>query len=50
MRTLIALYRAWPFRPHCNRSAGMHAWPCRVAAWSGLVPDWCKDLPGPIPD
>ena len=47
MKLLISIYRAMPFRPHCNASAGIHALPCRIL---GMSPDWCKDLPGPIPD
>lgn len=44
---MIALYRAIPVRPHCDARAGNHVWGCRTL---GLAPDWCKDLPGPIPD
>ena len=30
---LIAIYRAWPLRPHCRSAIGAHAWPCRLATW-----------------
>lgn len=53
MRTLAiltALYRRNPVRPHCDRRNGVHAWTCRFAVGIGLLPDWCKDVPGPIPD
>lgn len=32
LRTLIAIYRANPIRPHCNSAAGIHTWLCRIAA------------------
>lgn len=45
MKFLIRMYRAWPLRPHCNPSQGIHAWTCRIAgiAMRGepIVPD-CK--------
>lgn len=41
----IRIYRAWPFRPHCNSEAGIHAWTCRLAGMAmrgePQVPD-CK--------
>ena len=27
---LIAIYRAWPFRPHCNSRTGTHTFLCRL--------------------
>lgn len=30
---LIAVYRAWPLRPHC--SEGGHVWLCRVLRLGG---------------
>lgn len=47
---LVALYRANPLRPHCDRRNAVHAWTCRSVVGPVLAPDWCKDLPGPIPD
>lgn len=47
---LVGAYRAFPLRPHCNRAAGIHSMPCRMLVGPVLAPDWCKDLPGPIPD
>lgn len=45
INVIIDLYRSWPFRPHCNATAGYHAWTCRIAGFlmSGepQVPD-CK--------
>lgn len=45
---LVGLYRKWPYRAHCRYAH--HALPCRVATAIGIIPDWCKDVPGPIPD
>ncbi len=30
---LIAVYRANPFRPHCNGTTGKHVWLCSVMAF-----------------
>ena len=52
LNALIAIYRANPFRPHCNSAAGVHAWTCRIAGavlkGEPIVPD-CKHrkLSGP---
>lgn len=35
LNVLIAVYRAWPFRPHCNSQAGMHSFLCRAARMDG---------------
>jgi hypothetical protein len=29
---LARLYRAWPWRAHCDRRAGVHALPCRLGS------------------
>lgn len=50
LKLAIYLYRKWPFRPHCNRAAGIHSLPCRMIVGPVLLPDWCDKLPGPIPD
>jgi len=45
---LVALYRANPFRPHCNSRAGLHVLPCKLyTAFGGpkLGPE-C-DFPAP---
>lgn len=30
--SLVRLYRAFPFRPHCHSAAGIHTVLCRLAA------------------
>jgi hypothetical protein len=36
---LVAIYRAWPLRPHCNSQAGVHTFLCRL-----IVPHLGMDL------
>lgn len=50
MYALVQLYRSISFRPHCDRRNSFHAWTCRLSVGLGIIPDWCKDVPGPIPD
>jgi hypothetical protein len=35
---LIAAYRAFPFRPHCDSARGVHALPCRLTR---MADSWC---------
>lgn len=35
---LIKLYRANPYRPHCNAAEGHHVWLCRIL----LQQETCK--------
>lgn len=46
VRLLIALYRANPYRPHCNSAAGVHTVLCRLAA--PLTEEKCRPAP-PLP-
>lgn len=46
MAGMIAAYRRWPFRPHCDQAAGRHAWMCLIAA---LIPGLLLDR-GHLPD
>ncbi len=39
---LIAAYRRFPYRPHCDSAHGIHAWTCRLAGMSGTRCP-CKD-------
>lgn len=42
----VKIYRAWPYRPHCNAAASRHAWTCRLAAPLLKRPDW-DSMPKP---
>jgi hypothetical protein len=33
VKVAVAVYRANPFRPHCNGATGKHVWLCGVTAF-----------------
>jgi hypothetical protein len=49
MNELVRLYRAWPYRPHCDSAAGVHAWTCRAAGVLHWTDD-CKRTGAGCPD
>lgn len=50
LRAIVALYRANPFRPHCNSRAGIHTVLCKVYSASPLCgPTMGPDCDFPAP-
>jgi hypothetical protein len=39
MRTLVKVYRAWPFRPHCTEVT--HVLLCRILRMNVGEAKWC---------
>jgi len=35
LNIMITIYRAWPFRPHCDSTAGRHVWLCSALGLNG---------------